>query len=59
MGVTLVAGLIGIAGMVAFLGIMLIWVPALPLIIICGGVMLLLLYDFAGSLREEGEKRRP
>jgi hypothetical protein len=58
MGVTLVAGLIGIAGMVVFLGIMLIWVPALPLIIICVGVMLLLVYDFVGSLREEAEKRR-
>jgi hypothetical protein len=58
MGVTLAAGLIGIAGIFTFLGIMLIWVPALPLIIICVGVMALLVYDFIGDLREEAGKRR-
>jgi hypothetical protein len=58
MGVTLAAGIIGMAGIFAFLGFMLVWVPALPLIIICVGVMALLIYDFYGSLREEAEKRR-
>jgi hypothetical protein len=59
MGVTLVAGLIGIAGIITFLGLMVIWVPAPPLIIICVGVIALLIYDFVGDLREESEKRRP
>jgi hypothetical protein len=49
-----ITGVIGIAGVVAFLGIMLWWVPALPLIIIVVAVMLLLLYDFALSLRGNG-----
>ena len=49
-----VTGVIGIAGVVAFLGIMLWWVPAPPLIIIVVAVMLLLLYDFVLSLRGNG-----
>lgn len=51
------AGIMGIGGLIVFLGIMLIWVPAPPLIIICVGVVLLLIYDFVNSLREEREKR--
>lgn len=58
MGITLLAGIIGIAGLAVFLGIMLIWVPAPPLIIICVGTMLLLIYDFVNELREESAKRR-
>jgi xanthosine utilization system XapX-like protein len=54
----LISGIIGIAGLAIFLGIMLVWVPAPPLIAICVGVMLLLIYDFVITLREEGEKRR-
>lgn len=59
MGVTLVAGLIGIAGITVFMGLMVIWVPAPPLIIISVGVIALLIYDFLGDLRQESEKRRP
>lgn len=46
-----VTGVIGIAGVAAFLGIMLWWVKALPLIIIVVFVMALLLTDFVQSLR--------
>lgn len=47
----IVAGLVGIALVFAFLGVMLIWVPALPLIIIVVLVMSLLLIDFWQSTR--------
>jgi|GEM_PF-1866239 len=47
----LVTGLIGIAGVALFMGIMVWWVKALPLIVITAGVGLLLLYDFILSLR--------
>lgn len=52
------AGIVGIGGLIVFLGIMLVWVPAPPLIIICVGVVMLLIYDFVNALREEREKRR-
>lgn len=58
MGTILFSGLLGIGGLAVFLGIMLIWVPALPLIIICVGVLLLLIYDFVNELRAESAKRR-
>ena len=48
---TLIAGVIGIAMVVVFLGIMIVWVPAPPLIIIIVGVMALLVYDFVMTLR--------
>ena len=41
-------------GVCTFLGIMLWWVKALPLIIICVVVMALLIYDFYQSLRANG-----
>jgi uncharacterized membrane protein len=47
----IVTGIIGIAGVFAFLGILLWWIKALPLIIICVGVMLLLLWDFIQTVR--------
>jgi hypothetical protein len=47
----LITGLIGIALLVTFLGIMVWWVKALPLIIIVVGVLALLLFDFAQELR--------
>ena len=47
----LVTGLIGIAMVVAFLGFMVVWVKALPMIIIVVGVVLLLLFDFVQTLR--------
>lgn len=45
-----ITGIIGIAGVLAFLGILLWWIKAVPLIIICIVVMALLLYDFWQSL---------
>jgi hypothetical protein len=48
---TLITGIIGIMMLAAFLGIMLIWVPAPPLIVIIGAVTLMLIYDFVMTLR--------
>jgi uncharacterized membrane protein len=47
----LVTGIIGIAGVCIFLGILLWWIKAPPLIIIVGLVVVLLLVDFVQSLR--------
>jgi hypothetical protein len=47
----LITGLIGIAMLVAFLGFMVVWVKAIPLIIIVVGVISLLVYDFVQTLR--------
>jgi hypothetical protein len=47
----LVTGIIGLAMAMTFLGFMLVWVPAPPLIIIIVGVMLLAAYDFILSFR--------
>jgi hypothetical protein len=44
-------GVIGIAGLCLFMGILLWWTKATPLIIITVGVVLLLLIDFVQSLR--------
>jgi hypothetical protein len=46
-----ITGIIGIAGLAAFLGILMWWIKALPLIVIMIFVMLLLVYDFISSLR--------
>ena len=48
---TLVSGVIGIGLMAAFLGFMVVWVKAPPLIIIVLVVMALLIYDFVQTLR--------
>jgi hypothetical protein len=45
-----ITGLIGIAGLCAFLGILLWWTKATPLIVICAIVVPLLLVDFVQSL---------
>jgi CHASE2 domain-containing sensor protein len=50
----LVTGLIGIVGVLAFLGLLLWWIKAVPLIIISVLVMALLIYDFYQSLRTNG-----
>jgi asparagine N-glycosylation enzyme membrane subunit Stt3 len=50
---TLITGIIGIAMVAAFLGFLLVWVPAPPLIIIVVGVMVLLVYDFVNELRTQ------
>lgn len=47
----LITGLIGIALLVGFLGFMLVWVKAIPLIIIVVVVVSLLVYDFVQTLR--------
>ena len=56
---TLVAGAIGIGMLAVFLGFMLWWVKALPLIIIVVVTMALLIYDFVYTLRHgEGGRAR-
>ena len=47
----LITGIVGIAMLVAFLGFMLVWVKAIPLIIIVVLVVVLLIYDFVQTLR--------
>ena len=47
----LITGIIGIALVVAFLGFMVVWVKALPIIIIVVFVMGLLIYDFVQTMR--------
>ena len=46
-----ITGIIGLAMAMAFLGFMVVWVPAPPLIIIIVGVMILAAIDFVQSLR--------
>jgi membrane protein YdbS with pleckstrin-like domain len=46
-----VTGAIGIAILLTFLGILLWWIKALPLIIIVAVVVALLLYDFVRTSR--------
>lgn len=55
----LISCAIGSAMVVGFLGIMIRWVPAPPLIIIVVGVMALMFYDFYLTLRygENGKGR--
>jgi hypothetical protein len=57
---TLITGLIGIAMLVTFLGIMLWWLKELPLTIIVIVAVALLVYDFVRTLRygENGGGRR-
>jgi hypothetical protein len=56
---TLLTGLVGLGMVMAFLGFMVWWVKALPLIVIVVGVMALLVYDFVQTLRygENGARR--
>ena len=51
MMMNLTAGIIGIGLLATFLGIMLWWVKALPLIVIVVLVLALLCYDFVQTLR--------
>ena len=55
-----ISGIIGIAMVIAFLAVMVIWVPAPPLIIIVVFVMALLIWDFIQTLRygEDGRGKR-
>jgi hypothetical protein len=50
----LITGIIGLLMVMIFLGFMLVWVPAPPLIVIIVGVMILAVFDFAQSLRGNG-----
>jgi hypothetical protein len=55
----LIAGIIGIGLLAAFLGIMLIWVPAPPLIVIVVLSVALMVYDYVQTLRHgENSPRR-
>lgn len=47
----LVTGIVGIAMLLVFLGIMVWWIKALPFTIIVVVVVLLVLYDFVRTLR--------
>jgi hypothetical protein len=47
-----ITGLIGIAMLLAFLGVLMWWIKALPLAIIVVSVILLLVYDFVQTLRQ-------
>lgn len=51
MTMLVVTGVLGIAGLIAFLGFMLVWVKALPLIIIVLIVVALLIHDFIQTIR--------
>ena len=55
----LVCGIVGIALFTAFLGFMLWWVRALPLIVIVAVCTALLIFDFVQTLRfgENGGRR--
>ncbi len=57
---TFISGIIGIAMVIAFLTVMVVWVPAPPLIIIVVFVMALLIWDFIQTLRygEDGRGKR-
>jgi len=46
-----ITGVIGLAMAMTFLGFMVVWVPAPPLIVIIVGVMILAAVDFVQSLR--------
>jgi hypothetical protein len=56
---TLITWLIGMTLLVAFLGILLWWIKALPLAVIVVVVLALQVWDFVGTLRsEEGRPGR-
>jgi hypothetical protein len=48
---TLITGLVGIAILLGYLGILLWWIRALPLVIIVVAVVLMLLQDFVQTIR--------
>ncbi|WP_192859591.1 hypothetical protein [Bradyrhizobium sp. DOA9] len=52
-----ITGLIGLALVLTFLGILLAWIKAIPLIIIVVFVMSLAVIDFVRSLRTNGRLR--
>ena len=52
MAAQLISGIVGIGLLAAFLGFMIVWVPAPPLIVIVILAIGLLLYDFVQELRQ-------
>jgi hypothetical protein len=48
---TLITGLVGIAILLGYLGILLWWIRALPLVVIVVAVVLMLLQDFVQTIR--------
>ncbi|MFK4507922.1 hypothetical protein LPJ38_22950 [Bradyrhizobium daqingense] len=53
----MITGLIGLALVLTFLGILVVWIKAIPLIIIVVSVMMLAVIDFVRSLRTNGAPR--
>jgi hypothetical protein len=49
---TVVFGLIGLAMLLGYLGFLLWWIKAVPLIVICAIVVALVVYDFVQTVRE-------
>lgn len=47
----LITGLIGLALMMTFLGFLVVWIKAIPLIVIVVSVVILAVVDFIHSLR--------
>jgi uncharacterized membrane protein len=54
----LISGVIGFGMLAAFLGFMIVWVPAPPLIVIVVLALVLLLYDFVQELRSESDRAK-
>lgn len=54
----LISGVVGIGMLAAFLGFMIVWVPAPPLIVIVVVALALLSYDFVMELRAESARAK-
>ena len=54
----LISGVVGIGMLAAFLGFMIVWVPAPPLIVIVVIALVLLSYDFVRELRSESGRAK-
>jgi len=52
-----ITGIIGLALVMTFLGILVAWIKAIPLIIIVVAVMILAVIDFVRSLQANGVRR--
>ena len=55
---TLITGIVGIAMLLAFLGILVWWIREVPFTLVVVGVVALLLYDFVRTLRYGENGRR-
>jgi len=53
MSMTLVTGLIGLALLIAFLGTLLVWIKAPPLIVIVACSLALLIYDLYEAVKAQ------